>query len=347
MILNLCVLFGGSSYEHEISIVSAITLKKLLPSIETFVFLDGNHNFYLIPKDKMQSKFFSSKEYLKEMKIYLKVGGFYHKTLLGEKKLPMPMVLNLIHGGDGENGVIASLLDFYGIAYIGPRNPACVLSFDKELTKLLAKNRGILSLDYQVLYKGAQKEIKFPFPVIIKPARLGSSIGIFIANNQKELDYGLEEAFEYDNKAIVEPFISGIKEYNLAGYKSAQGIKFSFVEEPQKKEFLDFEKKYLDFSRTQNAKEADIPEALQKTLQDNFIKIYENLFEGALIRCDFFVKDDLCYLNEINPIPGSMANYLFDDFKGALEELSKNLPKSNEIRISYELLHKIQFAKGK
>ena len=110
---------------------------------------------------------------------------------------------------------------------------------------------------------------------------------------------------------------------------------------------MDFEKKYLDFSRTQNAKEADIPEALQKTLQDNFIKIYENLFEGALIRCDFFVKDDLCYLNEINPIPGSMANYLFDDFKGALEELSKNLPKSNEIRISYELLHKIQFAKGK
>lgn len=345
--MNFCFLFGGSSYEHEISIVSAIALKKLLGNVEHFIFLDDTHTFYLIPKDKMQSKFFSSKEYLKVPKIYPKNGGFYQKTLWGEKKLPLPVVVNLIHGGDGEDGGVASLLDFYRINYIGPRNPACVLSFDKELTKMLAKECGVLSLDYQIVHKDSIPRITLPFPLIIKPARLGSSIGISVVYEEKELEYAIQEAFEYDDKVIIEPFIGGIKEYNIAGYKSKEGMRFSFVEEPQKKEFLDFEKKYLDFSRTESAKEAEISESLKQILQENFTKIYGNLFDGALIRCDFFVKDNQCYLNEINPIPGSLANYLFVDFRSALEELSRNLPKPREIKVGYEFLHKIQFAKGK
>lgn len=345
--LNFCLLFGGISYEHEISIVSTIALKKILGNVEHFIFLDDKHEFYLIPKEKMQSKFFSTKEYLKATKIYPKNGGFYQRTLWGEKRLALPLVVNLIHGGDGEDGVVASLFDFYGIPYIGPRNLACVLSFDKELTKILAKECGVLSLEYQVVRRDSSPQITLPFPLIIKPARLGSSIGIAIAQDESELKYGIEEALEYDDKVILEPFISGIKEYNIAGYKSKEGMRFSFIEEPQKKEFLDFEKKYLDFSRTEGAKEAVIPESLKQTLCENFSKIYGDLFEGALIRCDFFEKDGACYLNEINPIPGSLAHYLFSDFRGALEELSRNLPKPREIKVSHELLCKIQFAKGK
>ncbi len=345
--LNFCFLFGGISYEHEISIVSAIALKKILGNVEHFIFLDDKHKFYFIPKEKMQSKFFSTKEYLKATKIHPKNGGFYQRTLWGEKRLTLPLIVNLIHGGDGENGVVASLLDFYGINYIGPRNLACVLSFDKELTKILAKECGVLSFEYQVTHRNSNPKITLPFPLIIKPARLGSSIGISIAKSEEELEYALQEAFEYDDKVILESFISGIKEYNIAGYKSKEGMRFSFIEEPQKKEFLDFEKKYLDFSRTEGAKEAVIPESLKQTLQENFTKIYGDLFEGALIRCDFFVKDGICYLNEINPIPGSLAHYLFNDFRGALEDLSRNLPKLREIKVSHDLLCKIEFAKGK
>lgn len=345
--MSFCILFGGKSYEHEISIVSAIALKKLLPQVKHFVFLDTLHNFYLIPIQNMQSKFFSSKEYTKAQKIYLKKDGFYLRTLFGEKPLNLPIFINLIHGGDGEDGSIASLLDFYGIPYIGPRNPACVLSFDKELTKLLAKGRGVLSLEYRVLYRDMPIPEDLTFPLIIKPARLGSSIGISIVESQEKLQYALESAFEFDEKVLIEPFIEGIKEYNLAGFKSKEGMRFSFVEEPEKKKFLDFEKKYLDFSRTGNAKEAEISEELKLALQENFSKLYENLFEGALIRCDFFVKDNQCYLNEINPIPGSLANYLFKDFQESLSQLFKALPKPNEIKVAYEFLHQIQFAKGK
>ena len=109
----------------------------------------------------------------------------------------------------------------------------------------------------------------------------------------------------------------------------------------------DSDKTYLDFSRTSNAKEAEISEDLKSILKENFTKLYDHLFEGALIRCDFFVKDNQCYLNEINPVPGSLANYLFNDFESALIELSKALPKPSDIRANYTLLNQIQFAKGK
>lgn len=344
--LNLSILFGGVSFEHEISIVSAIALKKLLGETQTFIFLDENRDFYLIEPHQMQSKYFSSKAYTKSPKIYLKKGGFYQKSLLGEKALHLPMVLNLIHGGDGEDGKISALLDFFEIAYIGPRLNACVLSFDKEFTKFLAQNRQIPTLPFWILYRGEALP-HFDYPIIVKPARLGSSIGISVVKSQEELQYALDVAFEFDNKVMIEPFISGIKEYNLAGYKGKEGFCFSILEEPQKKEFLDFEKKYLDFSRTQSTQEADISPELKKTLQEYFIKIYDNLFEGALIRCDFFIKEGTCYLNEINPIPGSMANYLFKDFKTALSNLSNALPKEKNIKVQYNFLHQIQFAKGK
>ncbi len=95
--MNFCILFGGKSYEHEISIVSAIAIRKLFPQLKHFVFLDSSHNFYLIPAQKMQSKFFSSKDYIKEQKIYPQKDGFCMRTFFGEKPLHFPILINLIH----------------------------------------------------------------------------------------------------------------------------------------------------------------------------------------------------------------------------------------------------------
>ncbi len=81
-------------------------------------------------------------------------------------------------------------------------------------------------------------------------------------------------------------------------------------------------------------------------MQDVFKKVYANIFEGSIIRCDFFVVDGEVLLNEINPIPGSMANYLFEDFEGMVERLIANLPKESEIKIDYSYIHSIQSAKG-
>jgi len=137
-----------------------------------------------------------------------------------------------------------------------------------------------------------------------------------------------------------------VKEYNQAGCFT-DGWELSIIEEPHKEEFLDFEKKYMDFSRDSQVLAADIDDALKNRIRESFKKIYDPLFKGSIIRCDFFVVDGEVLLNEINPIPGSMANYLFEDFEGMVERLLKQLPKEQKITVDYQYIHSIQSAKGK
>jgi D-alanine-D-alanine ligase len=346
--MKLAIVFGGSSYEHEISIVSAITLKSVINSYDLiFIFVDSNREFYLIDSSDMKSKFFSSKEYLKKgKKLTINKGGFFVGGLFGNKKVEFDIALNLIHGRDGEDGKIASLFDFFDISYIGPRVEASVISYNKLYTKLYAKSLGIDIIDYKLLRSSDSRDLELKYPVIIKPLRLGSSIGVSVVKSANELDYALDVAFEFDDEVLIEPFIEGIKEYNLAG-SYADDWYLSIVEEPKKEEFLDFDKKYLDFSRTSRVNSAQIDSYLEENLKLTFQKIYGSLFEGALIRCDFFLVDGKIILNEINPIPGSMANYLFSDFNLAIERLANSLPKGKKIPINYQYIATIQHAKGK
>jgi len=345
--VKLAILFGGASYEHEISIVSAITVKGKLSNFDlSFIFCDQDHRFYLIDADKMKATTFSRTQHIKMPQLTLVKDGFEQRGLFGSKLHTMP-VLNLIHGGDGEDGSIAALLDFYGVSFIGPRKEASMLSFDKHYTKWFAQSLGVQTLPYQVITRDTVKSINTPFPFIIKPSCLGSSIGVSIVREENELAYALDVAFEFDNVLLIEPFISGVKEYNLAGYSCRGEITYSIVEEPQKVEFLDFEKKYLDFSRSAKVAEAAVSDTLVSQLRNAFKTLYTPLFESALIRCDFFEIEGVVYLNEINPIPGSMANYLFEDFNGAINALLGSLPAKKEIRIQYDYIHSISQAKGK
>jgi len=346
--MNIAIIFGGSSYEHEISIVSAITVKGVLKkSKKTFIFVDSNREFYLIDEKDMKSKFFSSKEYLKKSKkLHLTKGSFEAKALMGSKKVDFDIALNLIHGRDGEDGKIASLLEFYSIKYIGPRVDAAVISYNKLFTKLYAKELGVDVIDYLLVRKGDNVKLPFSYPVIIKPLRLGSSIGVSIVKSEDELSYALDVAYEFDNEILIEPFIEGIKEYNLAGTKGSSWH-LSIVEEPQKEEFLDFDKKYLDFSRDGKVCEANIDNSIKNSIIESFKTIYDPLFNGAIIRCDFFVIDNRVYLNEINPIPGSMANYLFDNFEEVVKDVATNLHTEKKINIEYLYINNIQKAKGK
>ena len=345
--MNLIILFGGASFEHEISIVSAITLMQKLSSFDlNFIFCDTDHQLYNIDEKDMKAKTFSSGAYKKMPTLSLSQGAFNQKTMFSKIHF-RGVVLNLIHGGDGEDGTIAALLDFYSIKYIGPRVSASVFSYDKRYTKWLCNAKSIKCVEYEILNSNEQKNITIEYPIIIKPARLGSSIGVSIVKDESELDYALDTAYEYDNSVIVEPFLQNVKEYNLAGYIADGEIKFSIIEEPQKDEFLDFEKKYMDFSRSESILKADISAELEQKLKNTFTKVYKNMFEGALIRCDFFVVNDEVLLNEINPIPGSMANYLFEDFSSVIKNLSSSLLEPKRIKVNYEYIHSINSAKGK
>ncbi|MGC9350354.1 MAG: D-alanine--D-alanine ligase [Sulfurovum sp.] len=345
--MKLAILFGGSTYEHEISIVSAITMKKVFKKTElSFIFIDAERQFYLIEPEKMKSNFFSSGDYKKSKKLVLKNSAFYIEGLFGSKEVHFDALLNLIHGRDGEDGKIASLMAFYNIPFISPRLEASALSYNKLYTKFLAESLGVKTVPYQHLSKNDERQLTTEYPVIVKPVRLGSSIGVSIVKNSEELDYALDVAFEFDTDVIIEPFVEGVKEYNQAGTFTREW-ELSIVEEPHKEEFLDFEKKYMDFSRDSQVLSADIDKELESKIQETFKKIYDPLFKGAIIRCDFFVIEGEVYLNEINPIPGSMANYLFSDFEAMVERVAKNLPEEQKIQISYDYIHSIQSAKGK
>lgn len=344
--MNIAILFGGSSYEHEISIVSAITLKKVLKnSTLSFIFVDANREFYLVDAKNMKSNHFSTGAYKKDKKLILKKGAFCTVGMMGLKEQNLGTVLNLIHGRDGEDGKIASLLEFNAIAYISPRVDASVLSYNKLYTKLYAESLGVKVVPYEVLNSDDSRNIALEYPVIIKPVRLGSSIGVSIVKSADELDYALDVAFEFDTQVLIEPFIEGVLEYNQAGCKTST-FELSIVEEPKKEEFLDFEKKYLDFSRDGKVEDADISLELKTEIQNAFKKVYANIFEGSIIRCDFFVVEGEVLLNEINPIPGSMANYLFEDFEGMVERLVAKLPCEAAIKIDYSYINSIQSAKG-
>jgi len=201
-------------------------------------------------------------------------------------------------------------------------------------------------LDYKTLELNSPRDLELDFPVIIKPTRLGSSLGISIVKSQEELDYALDVAFEFDTQVVIEPFIEGIREFNLAGCKT-DTYNFSIIEEPMKEEFLDFDKKYLDFSRTKRVNEANLSDEQVSSLKNAFMKLYEPLFAGAIIRCDFFMLEDEIYINEINPVPGSMANYLFDDFDSQINTLAKFLPTCKNVPSGYKYINSIQAAKGK
>ncbi len=344
--MKIGIVFGGKSFEHEISIVSAIAMKRVLKAELVYIFCDYNRDFYLIPTDKINSKRFSSGEYKKDKKLILKKGGFFQKSMMSEKRVELDIALNISHGADGEDGKMASLLEFFEIPFIGPRLEASVISYSKLFTKIYAREFGVKTLEYKTLQKSSSRDIELDYPVIVKPTRLGSSIGISIVKNRDDLDYALDVAFEFDTQVVIEPFIQGIKEYNLAGCKT-ETYQFSIIEEPQKEEFLDFDKKYLDFSRTKRVSEANLSDEMVEKLRDTFVKLYEPLFAGSLIRCDFFVLDGEVYINEINPVPGSMANYLFDNFDEIIANLASYLPRSTKVPAQYKYINTIGAAKGK
>ena len=333
------IIFGGQSYEHEVSIVSAISVKRALKHDCVFVFCDKDRKFFLIEDKNMIAAYFKNGEYKKAKELQISNGGFFVSGMFSKNRIQADVYINLIHGCDGEDGKIASMFEFFNIEYIGPRLEASVLSYNKVLTKKFAEIVGVKTLKYESITRNSLPT--FDYPLILKPARLGSSLGIGVVHSEKELEYAMDMAFELDNIALIEPFVANVKEYNLAGCKIGDEMIFSNFEEPKKVDFLNFDQKYLDFSRPDKPEIPTISEIVQEKMKENFTKIYNCGFEGALIRCDFFVIDNEVYLNEINPCPGSLANYLFDDFNDIVERLSRSLPVFREIPVSYDYITKI------
>ena len=248
--------------------------------------------------------------------------------------------INCSHGLNGEDGTLAGLMKLSNIAFASPEMFSSSLSMDKYYTKLVLKGIGVDTLPYVKLNRDnyikrgelAEKYVSktLDYPVIVKPANLGSSIGISVAKSEKDLKKSLEYAFRYDEKAIVETALTNFREINCACVKVCGRYVVSECEEPRfSGDILDFDDKYG--GNREVAFPAEIGEKLSKKIKEITAYVYRKLEFTGVIRIDFLLDGEKIYVNEINSVPGSLAYYLFaDDTSGFATILSEVIEESME-----------------
>ena len=274
------LIYGGKSFEHDISIKSKNSfinnINKKYDVSEIYVDKDGN--WY---KDgKLLENII---EYLKELDI----------------------VFPLIHGNIGEDGKLQGLFETFNIKYVGSNTISSALAMDKGFCKIILDKYNIKQVPYIIVNKKSKiKEIieKFTFPVIIKPANGGSSIGINVANNTKELIKALTKAFKYDKKVIVEKFIKA-RELEV-GIINNNGIITSSVGEIKSNGFYDYEAKYI--KNTEVIVDTNLKKETILKIKETARNVFKILECNDFARCDFLYDEtnDELYFNEINTIPG-------------------------------------------
>lgn len=360
---NIVVIFGGKSTEHDISIISAFQVMQNLNRKKYNiipVYISKNSKWFYGKKLFSLNSFknFSTKG-LSEVSILPNSNFLFKKSIAGYIKFKkIDVVIPVLHGMNGEDGTIQGLLELSNIPYSSCGVLSSSIGMDKVVMKKFFESIDIPICEYQTILKYELPDFKesdllIDFPIIIKPANLGSSIGISMCNNFNELLEGLKVAFSFDNKVVIEKAIVNLKEINISvvGYKNQ--IEVSVTEEPKSwHEFLNFEDKYISNATKNSSKSGAtsskgmatnkriIPARISKKniqLIENYSRrIFKKLDCKGVIRIDF-MYDKLykkLYCNEINTIPGSFAFYLWQEngvsFTHLLDKLVEIAIKSNE-----------------
>lgn len=335
---KLCVIFGGESPEHDISIITGMQLSKnfYTEDLEK-IYLSLDNKFYLTTKVN-DLKFFEDKEKIKLTEVIFYAGAVYKKGITLKKLFDVGCVINCCHGGVGERGDLAGYFEVNKIKCTSSGSLSSHIAMDKNLTKELVKDIVPVVKGVKVAksnFDDATKQIDetFSFDLIVKPNSLGSSIGVKACNIENYKEH-IEAIFEMSDDALVEERVVEIEEYNQACFRSKDGLMLSAIEHPiSKHEFLTFEDKYKTKSKTKGS-DREIPANISPELEDQIInftsKIYEKLNMNGVVRIDYIYDKatNTLYFNEINTIPGSMAFYLYEplgiDYITLVENLIEN-----------------------
>lgn len=371
--IKVGVIFGGDSVEHEVSIISALQAMENIDEEKYEVipiYISKDRHFYtgIALKDMETFKYFDSmKKYVKEITmcrkgdevVLQKVKGFF-----GRNVNTIDVAFPIVHGKGVEDGSLAGYLETLGLPVVGPSVLGASLGQDKVVLKEVLKANNIKTPNYvwfyDYEYSMNKDEIienieKLNYPVIVKPANLGSTIGIGVAHNKEELTKAIEEAIEYEKKIIVEQMIPNLQELNCAVCGNYEYNETSFIAEMKMKhELLTFEDKYLGGSKGKGMKskmpssmstsEFEIPAKISEEMTNKIYEISKKVFRvlnlKGVCRIDYLVNKETneIYVNEPNTIPGSLAFYLYKpkgkDYKTLTDELIKSAIKDykNEMR---------------
>lgn len=298
---KVLILFGGDSNEHLISCKSA---KSILENID-------RNKFDVTSVGIKKDWFIFNDDYE-----YLENGNWLDSNITKIDNIVdylknFDVVFPIIHGNTCEDGKIQGMLDLFNIKYVGCDSYSNMISYDKDLTKIILNHYNVLQVNSITINKDYNiKNIinKLKFPMIVKPSKCGSSIGINKVTNKSELNCAIKEALKYDNKIIVEEFITA-RELECAVREDKKIITSDIGEIVTNCDFYDYDAKYNDAS-SKTIVSADIPKKIKKEIQRLSKKIFCCLGCKGMARIDFFYNDKI-YFNEINTIPGFTSISMF------------------------------------
>ena len=318
--LSVCVLFGGVSPEHEVSLRSAESVLNHIDHSKYNVFpvgitKDGDWVYYtgkdysLLPTGAWKNHPDNRRAAISP----LRGQGllcFEGDCVVRER---IDVVFPVLHGENGEDGTIQGLLQLAGIPYVGPHVAASAVAMDKTLTKLVADQAGIPQADWLLARREEmgsrmesildQLEKKFSYPMFVKPAGTGSSVGVSKAADRQALEQGLRAAAVYDQKVLVEEFIRG-KEIEVAVMGNDNPVASVCGEIDSGAEFYDYDAKYITDTSVAYIP-ARISEEAAEQVRELAVRVYQAIGCQGLSRVDFFVTEDgRAVFNEINTIPG-------------------------------------------
>ncbi len=307
--LNIAIICGGLSSEHEISCISAGGILKGLDTTKYHAVLIGitkAGNWVLLPNDYPLEIVEGKLPVVAENApaVVADVHGFS----VGGKKLAIDCVFPVLHGPYGEDGTIQGMLEIANLPYVGSGVLASAVAMDKSFAKPIFAAAGIDVADGIVMTRTARSlQIDdLAYPLFVKPARGGSSRGTHKVKTVEDLNAALNNAFLFDHKVMIEQAVIG-HEIECAVLESDGVVKASVVGEiviDDKFEFYDFEAKYLDGATTVRIP-ADIPEAAAEQIREKAIQAFKALGCSGLARCDFFYTEKgEIIINEINTMPG-------------------------------------------
>lgn len=339
MKIKVGVIFGGNTVEHEVSIISAVQAMRHLDKDKYEVVpiyitkdlvwytskmlseIDSFKNIGLIEKYAKKVTLVNSKE-----GYFLKKANGLFNTNIAEIDIAFPIV----HGNNMEDGTIQGYLNLLGIPFVGSKVLGSALGQDKVVIKQILESSNLPVVPYEWFYdyeylnnkEQVLEKIKtLSYPVIVKPATLGSSVGISIAHSEDEIENAINEAIKYDLKIIVEKLISNLTEVNCSVLGNYEHSETSILEEVLgEDDFLTYNDKYLTKGKSKGMASTNriLPARLDKKVEDEVIHLSKEVFKAlnlsGLCRIDYLINklEKKVYINEPNTIPGSLSFYLWE-----------------------------------
>ncbi len=336
---KILVLYGGKSVEHDISIITALQAMNSICGVYDFLPVYVTHEGEFVTGDNLTdvniySDFYTLVKNVKYIRFNLGKGEVLICKGRKQKKFTPSAALVCMHGLNGEDGAVSGLMQLCQIPYTCPSVQASSTCMDKETAKIVLAKYGVPVCDYVAgenidLNKAARK---LKFPIIVKPSRCGSSIGIKKCENMEELKYAVEIAKFYDKKVILEHFLTKRREFNCACMISNGNCTVSKVCEVKSKGLFDFDEKYLNDKPISSF---DVEKRVANKVKLLTEKTCLALGCDGVVRVDFLMDENAnLMVNEVNTIPGSLAFYLFSSMKEIviemIEEAKERFARQND-----------------